>query len=84
MRVHLPKPLHGWREFAGEFGIIVLGVLVAPGFEQLVMALQERRASEEARKSIRAEITGNVRILRGRSEMRNCLDRKLKTRHKSG
>lgn len=36
MHFHLPKPLHGWREFAGEVGIIVLGVLIALGFEQLV------------------------------------------------
>jgi hypothetical protein len=36
MDVHLPKPLHGWREFVGEVGIIVLGVLIALGFEQLV------------------------------------------------
>jgi hypothetical protein len=27
MHVHLPKPLHGWRELPGEVGIIVLGVL---------------------------------------------------------
>ena len=36
MHFHLPKPLHGWREFAGEVGIIVVGVLIALGAEQLV------------------------------------------------
>lgn len=36
MHFHLPKPLHGWREFAGEVGIIVLGVLIALGAQQLV------------------------------------------------
>ena len=35
MRFNLPKPLHGWREFAGEVGVIVLGVLIALGFEQI-------------------------------------------------
>ena len=25
MHVHLPKPIHGWRQFFGEVGIIVLG-----------------------------------------------------------
>lgn len=35
MHFHLPKPLRGWREFAGEVGIIVLGVLIALFFEQL-------------------------------------------------
>ena len=36
MHVSLPKPLHGWRQFAGEVGIIVVGVLIALGAEQLV------------------------------------------------
>jgi hypothetical protein len=31
MHFHLPKPLHGWREFIGEVGIIVIGVLIALG-----------------------------------------------------
>ena len=33
MHFHLPKPLHGWREFVGEVAIIVLGVLIALGAE---------------------------------------------------
>ena len=36
MHFHLPKPLHGWRAFAGEVGIIVLGVLIALGADQAV------------------------------------------------
>jgi len=35
MPVHLPKPLHGWRAFAGEVGVIVLGVLIALGAQQV-------------------------------------------------
>jgi len=38
MHVHLPKPLHGWRAFAGEVGIIVVGVLIALSAEQFVGA----------------------------------------------
>jgi len=77
MHFRLPKPLHGWREFAGEVGIIVVGVLIALGAEQLVVALQERRASDQARKSVQAEIAKNVEILLGRGQLQNCLDRKL-------
>ena len=29
MHFHVPKPLHGWRAFTGEVGIIVIGVLIA-------------------------------------------------------
>lgn len=77
MHFHLPKPLHGWRELAGEVGIIVLGVLIALGLEQVVVAIQQRRASEEARKSVQAEISANVRRLLGRAQLQTCLDRKL-------
>jgi hypothetical protein len=77
MHFHLPKPLHGWREFAGEVGIIVLGVLIALGFEQVVVTIQERIASDQARKSVQAEITKNLEILLGRAELQTCLDRKL-------
>ena len=31
MDFHLPKPLHGWREFVGEVRTTVLGVLIALG-----------------------------------------------------
>lgn len=51
MHVHLPKPLHGWREFAGEVGVIVLGVLIALGAQQIVEAIhwrEEVRLTEEA------------------------------------
>jgi hypothetical protein len=36
MQVRLPKPLHGWREFAGEVGVVLLGVMLALGAQQLV------------------------------------------------
>jgi hypothetical protein len=48
MHFHLPKPLHGWREFAGEVGIIVLGVLIALGFEQIVEASHQRQEGLQA------------------------------------
>ena len=40
MHFHLPKPLHGWREFLGEVGIIVVGVLIALGAEQVVQSFE--------------------------------------------
>ena len=39
MHIHLPKPLHGWRALIGEVGIIVVGVLIALGAEQLLKPL---------------------------------------------
>lgn len=38
MQFHLLKPLQGWREFTHEIVIIVMGVLIALGAQQLVEA----------------------------------------------
>lgn len=56
MHVHLPKPLHGWRAFVGEVGIIVLGVLIALGFEQLVEKWRWHREVESTRQAITNEL----------------------------
>ena len=56
MHLHLPKPLHGWREFAGEVGIIVIGVLIALGAEQMVEALHWRYETATLRGNLHREI----------------------------
>jgi hypothetical protein len=60
MHFHLPKPLHGWREFAGEVGIIVLGVLIALCAEQLVDNWSWRQKVAVVRRSLVSEL-GNDR-----------------------
>ncbi len=55
MHIHLPKPLHGWREFVGEVGIIVIGVLLAIGAEQAIEALHHRSQVHEAIDKLHAE-----------------------------
>ena len=42
MRIQLPKPMHGWRAFVGEVGVIVLGVLLALGAQQAVEEMRIR------------------------------------------
>lgn len=56
MRFHLPKPLHGWREFAGEVGIIVLGVLIALAAQHVVDDWRDAQEAEKARDALRSEI----------------------------
>ena len=77
MHFHLPKPLHGWREFAGEVGIIVFGVLIALGVEQMVQTIHDRRVAHESRDAIKVElgeVTGDL-SLRVRTEP--CIARRL-------
>src|ERR1700753_2047884 len=78
MHFHLPKPLHGWREFIGEVGIIVLGVLIALGVEQLASAVHDRSSAADARMNIRDEIQNNLRILSLRASTERCMQTRLR------
>ena len=77
MHFHLPKPLHGWREFAGEVGIIVIGVLIALGAEQLVESVHDRNVAQETRASLTAEFDDALASLALRNSVEPCVDRRL-------
>lgn len=77
MHFHLPRPLHGWREFIGEVGIIVVGVLVALGAEQLVENLHHRSEARDARAAIQGELEINMARLASRSAQGQCVERRL-------
>ena len=49
MHVQLPKPLHGWRAFVGEVGIIVIGVLIALGAQQIAETIHWRFETAQLR-----------------------------------
>jgi hypothetical protein len=60
MRFFLPKPLRGWRQFAGEVGIIVFGVLIALGADQAVQDISSRADERAFRETIDHEIGLNL------------------------
>jgi hypothetical protein len=60
MHFHLPKPLHGWREFAGEVGIIVIGVLIALGAEQVLDNVRWHQKVDAAQRSIDFELNDEL------------------------
>jgi hypothetical protein len=77
MHFHLPKPLHGWREFAGEVGIIVIGVLIALGAEQAIEAIHERSEVEQTRSALNAELAHNLAAFDYRLSLEPCARRRL-------
>lgn len=82
MHFHLPKPLHGWREFLGEVGIIVLGVLIALTAEQLVDALRWREKIRHAEDAMRMELAeDDGPQAYGRVIIGPCLDGQLARIH---
>jgi hypothetical protein len=73
MHIHLPKPLHGWRDFVGEVGIIVLGVLIALGAEQLVQATHDHSEVAELRAAMRAELAVDRARYEQNAEEAHCM-----------
>lgn len=56
MRLRLPGKVEGWRRFAGEIAIVVVGVLIALGAQQLVEDRADRVRADSAIVALRAEV----------------------------
>lgn len=76
MRFQWPKPLHGWRVFAGEVSIIVLGVGIALIAQQIVDDWQWQSEVAEARKALRAEIAIAAGDVEARVALSGCVTRR--------
>jgi hypothetical protein len=77
MHFHLPKPLHGWREFLGEVGIIVIGVLLALTAEQVVESLHWRAEVRDAKSALRQDMAQTNRVFAYRVAAHDCVARRL-------
>lgn len=77
MRFFLPQPIHGWRAFWGEVGIIVLGVLIALAAQRLVDEMRWRSDVEDFRQSVRAEISENLGTYPKRARQKQCIKLRL-------
>ena len=77
MHVKLPKPLHGWREFVGEVGVIVLGVLIAIALGQLVDAIHWDGQVADARTLINQDMERSNRSFAFRVAAHDCVAARL-------
>jgi hypothetical protein len=77
MHFHLPKPLHGWRDFTGEVGIIVIGVLIALAAEQVVEAAHWRSEVRHFREAVDYELGRDLGVWALMMEQRPCVARRL-------
>jgi hypothetical protein len=77
MHFHLPKPLHGWRAFVGEVGIIVVGVLIALGAEQVVETIHWKNEVASERASLLQEATDTIAGVKARAAQQPCVDQQL-------
>ena len=77
MLLRLPKPLNGWRIFAGEVGVIVLGVLIALGAQQAVETFQWRSETTATEAALEEEIMDSVEVADERVAVSPCLQRRI-------
>jgi hypothetical protein len=78
VRMKIPTPLNGWRVFLGEVGVIVLGVLLALGAQQVVEDIQIRSDVRKFRKTIDHEIGLNLFVYEVRSRGSACNEKRMK------
>lgn len=77
MRIDLPSPPRGWREFFWELLIVFIGVLVALWAQQLFNDLSSRAEASRAKTDLDEEIGRNFGVLRERQRTQACVDRRL-------
>lgn len=77
MEIHKPKPIHNWREFLSEIGVVVIGVCIALSAEQAVEALHNHSRAAEARASVREEIARNLANMNYREATEACMTTRL-------
>jgi hypothetical protein len=77
MRVRLPKPLHGWRAFVGEVGVIVLGVLIALAAQQAAEWIRDKSDVDDLRRALRAELADDRARWEGIRASDQCMAQRL-------
>lgn len=77
MHIHRPKPLHGWREFLNEVGIIVIGIGIALGAEQAIEAWHWHHVIAEESVALDADVADMWSAMTHRVAIGVCVDRRL-------
>ena len=78
MRFRLPRPLHGWREFAYEIVIVVIGVLLALAGAQLIDTLNTRSEVASFREAVDHELGRDLGIYQSMMPWRACVTRRTR------
>jgi len=75
--IHKPKPFHSVKEFFSEICVVVIGIAIALGGEQIIERIHWREAIESERGALRADIKDHLRSVAGRVAQQSCVDRRL-------
>lgn len=77
MHIHVPRPIHGWKQFFNEVAVIAVGIAIALGGEQLLERWNEHHQAERALAAIRDEVGNNSGSLMARLATEGCINHRL-------
>ena len=75
--IHKVKPVHGWREFIGEVGIIVLGVLIALALEQVVEFVHWHNKVQETMDAVKDSAANHIFAATEQQMTMPCIEQQL-------
>ena len=77
MRFGLPKSIEGWRRFAMEIAIVVIGVLIALAAQQTATDWNEKQQAQTALAAVRQELAINAGTFEERTLQQPCITLRL-------
>lgn len=77
MHIHVPKPIHGWKQFFNEIAVIAIGIGIALGGEQLLETWREHHSADKSLGAIRQELGLNIGRMNSRIATEECLTARL-------
>jgi hypothetical protein len=77
MDIRKPKPVHGWKEFLGEIGVVVVGISIALTGEQIVEALHWHEQVNSAHETLATDLGRMVQIAAEREAFSACVGQHL-------
>lgn len=75
--LHVPKPIHGWKQFFNEVAVIAVGIAIALGGEEIVTSWNEHRHADKSFEAIKDEVEVNLGRMQARIATADCIDRRL-------
>jgi hypothetical protein len=77
MHIHKPKAVHSLREFLSEIGVIVVGIAIALGGEQIIEWLHWREVAAVTREALNRELSFDLGVVQTRVSQAPCMARRL-------
>jgi len=77
MHIHVPKPIHGWKQFFNEVAVISIGILIALSGEQLLESWREGHTAEKSLEVIKEELALNLGRMEARRATQKCIAQRL-------